>query len=478
MNTAKNPPASSLVLSVLSGVLFALSFQPFGVWPAAWIALVPLVLAVRRCPDAKAAANCGAVAGLVFYVIALRWLGKVFGPMVVAFWCLFALWLALFAAVYHRLEREVDDEFLLSLAAGVVWTGLEYFRSEVWRLNCSWLALGYSQAPNASLLQTCSLIGLYGLSGLIVSANVAFSFLFKRRPRPAFAALAGLAVLALWGHRRAASFPVDEGRPLNVALVQDESYDLERLAKLSLGPGARDADLLVWPEYAFTVQAGMEDSYRKLLARRLKGSRAVSVLGGAIFPEDMKRGKEQNFAWVLSPEGGLLGRYDKLHPIPYVERLLPPNPAPHPVRTPVGTLGVQICYDLDFENGTRRMGAEGAELLVVPNIDPSDWGGVQHAQHSSMSPVRAVESGLWIARAASSGSSQIIDPTGRIRESMPALESGTVLGTVRLRRADTFYARAGWLLPLACLFATALCLGWLAIGLPPLFARSGAGAAS
>lgn len=465
MDTPKNPPASALSLSVLSGVLFALSFEPFGVWPAAWVALIPLILAVRRCRDAKAAANCGAVAGLVFYVLALRWLGKVFGPMVIAFWCIFALWTALFAALFHRLEREIDDEFLLALASGIAWTGLEYFRAEAWRLNCSWLALGYSQVPNTSFLQTCSLIGLYGLSGLIVSTNVALSFLFKRRPLPALAAGACLAFLALWGHRRAASFPIDEGRAVKVALVQDESYDLERLAKLSLGPGARDADLLVWPEYAFTVQAGMEDSYRKLLSRRLKGSRAVAVLGGAIFPEDMKKGKEQNFAWVLSPEGALLGRYDKLHPIPYVERLLPPNPSPHPVKTPIGTLGIQICYDLDFENGSRRMASEGAELLVVPNIDPSDWGKAQHEQHSAMSPVRAVETGLWIARAASSGSSQIIDPTGRIRESMAPLESGTVLGAVRMRRAGTFYSRAGWVLPVLCLVATVLGLGWLALGL-------------
>ena len=460
MKDSETPPASVWILSALSGVLLALAFPPFDLWPLAWVALIPLFIAVRRCPNAKAAANCGGFGGLVFYVIGLHWLIKVFGPMAVAFWSIFALWLALYAALLWRLEREVENELAWALLAGVVWTGLEYFRSEVWRLNCSWLSLGYSQVPNSALLQSCGLIGLYGLSGLIASTNAALSLLLKRRRHPAFAALAALSVLAVWGRHRISAFSTNQGRPLKVALVQDESYDLERLAKLSLGESARDAQLLVWPEYSFTVQAGQEDSYLKLLARRLRGTKAVAVLGGAIFPEDMKKGKEQNFAWVLSPDGALLGRYDKLHPIPYVEKLLASNPAPHPVSTPLGKLGIQICYDLDFENGTRRMVNEGAELLVVPNIDPSEWGKLQHRQHSGMSPVRAVESGLWIARAASSGISQIIDPTGRIAGSLPAGESGVLIGTVRLVQPGTFYTRCGWLFAPFCLIVTLLGIGW------------------
>ena len=57
--------------------------------------------------------------------------------------------------------------------AGVVWIGVEYFRSELWWLECSWLALGYSQSSSLSAMQSASLWGVYGISGLIAAANAA-----------------------------------------------------------------------------------------------------------------------------------------------------------------------------------------------------------------------------------------------------------------------------------------------------------------
>jgi len=456
------------LLPVLSGLLLAASFPPAGFWALAWVALVPLYAALYDAPDAKEAANRGGLAGLAFYVVSLGWMTKIFGPMAAAFWCVFALAVAAHAALMLPLIRRWRSASTAWVAgsivlAGALWAGVEYFRSEIWWLDCAWLALGYSQARCLPLFQACSVVGLYGLSAVIVAVNAALAAAAAGRRAPAAAAVCAVAALAAWGGRRAARVSPGDGRPARVALVQDESYDVGKLAKLSLGPGARDAELLVWPEYSFTVPAGHEQVYRAYLAGRLRGSKAVAVLGGAIFPDDMKKGREQNFAWVLSPGGELLGRYDKLHPIPYVEKLLPPNPAPRAVRTPLGLLGVQICYDLDFQDGSRLMAKQGARLLVVPNIDPYEWGPAQHAQHSSMSAARAVETGLWIARAASSGFSQIVDPSGRVVAARGYGRTGALVGEVRLRGADTLYLRGGWLTGPACLLVTALLLLRLAL---------------
>ncbi|MBI3552563.1 MAG: hypothetical protein HY077_08585 [Elusimicrobia bacterium] len=446
------------LLAALSGVLLALSFPPLPFWPLAWIALVPLLAAVRRCPDMKSAANLAGLAGLVFYASSLHWLVKVFGPMAFAFWCLFSLWLALHAVILWKLkERGLADPAWIAMS-GIIMTGVEYFRAEVWWLHCSWLSLGYSQTSATAVLQTASLVGLYGLSGLIASFNAAVCLALERRWKPAAAALALVVGLAAWGQRRAGSFPADGGRLVKTALVQDESYDLGALSRLSLA--APDADLLVWPEYAFTV-SGREEPYRKLLAKKLEGLKAVRVLPGAIFPEDMKRGREQNFAWVLSPAGELLGRYDKAHPIPFVETILPANNIPKPVDTPLGRLGVEICYDLDFEDTTRALVRQGAQILIVPDLDPMEWGSWQHRQHSAMSAARAVESRLWIARSASSGESQFVDPVGRVRSSLPSGRSAELTGEPRLLEPGTVYSRGGWLLAPLCLAVAAALLFWL-----------------
>ncbi|HAH32361.1 MAG TPA: apolipoprotein N-acyltransferase [Elusimicrobia bacterium] len=467
MNKIKAPVR--WLLAGLSGALLVLSFPPFALWPLAWVALCPLLLAALDCPNAKSAANLGGVTGLVFYGTSLNWMVKIFGPAAAAFWCIFALWIALHAALLWKIWNSKRTgvntalkSFLFVAAAGVLWAGIEYFRCEVWWLECAWLAMGYSQTPALPILQTASLVGIYGLSALIISANAALCLLIKeRRAVPALLLVLLLSILGLWGRHRTGTLPIEQIRKLSVALVQDESFNLESLAKFSLRPEAKNADLLIWPEYSFTVQPDQEDKYLALLSKSLKGSRAVKMIGAGVFPEDEKsKTRMRDYAWFISPEGKTLGFYDKLHPIPYVEKRfrssnknLIANHSPAYVATPAGNLGPQICYDLDFENGSRKMAEQGAQILVSNSLDPAVWGKWQHLQHSAMSPARAVESGLWLVRAASSGSSQIIDPLGKIRAALPPEGSGLLTGTAYLTAPGTFYSRYGWLFARLCLLA-------------------------
>ena len=451
---------SRWLLAAASGFLLVLAFPPFNAWMLAWVAFVPLYVALKDAPDAKAAANLGAVTGLAFYVPALHWLVKVFGPLGAAFWCAFALWLGLHAAlIWWTAKRwRASHTALWIIAAGVSWIGIEYFRSEIWKLECSWLALGYSQVPHLETLGLCSLIGVYGLSGLTVMSNAAIAgIIFEKRGRY-FAVLIAV-ILASHAVPRGKFF---DGKEITVAAVQDETYSVAKMSRLSLGPEARGADLLVWPEYGFTVQTSGQERFRQYLAGQLKGTKAVAVLGAAIFPDDMRTGWEQNFAWLLGPDGALLGRYDKHHPIPFVETRLKANPFPQPVDTPLGRVGVQICYDLDFEDGSRLLQRQGAEIIVVPDLDPAEWTAWQHRQHSAMSSARAVESGLWIVRAASSGLSQIVAPDGSVRGQLEPLTSGVLVGEARMTAGGTFYTRFGWVLPKLCLLLTTWLIGWFA----------------
>jgi apolipoprotein N-acyltransferase len=453
----------SYTLAALTGGMLAAAFPPYSLWMLAWAALVPLLVAVRRAVGVREAANLGAVAGLVFYGFTMRWLVLVFGWAAAAFWCVFALQLALFCAILKKLERRLPageaGALLWTAAAAVVWVGIEYFRSEVWWLECSWLALGYSQSASPAAMQSASVWGVYGLSGLIVAASASLAVFGRGRRIPAELMAGVVAMVLFLGERRVEEHPVERGDALRVALVQSERFDLDAMAEMSAS--VPDAELVVWPEYGFAVRPDQRERYRELIAKRMKGTRAVTVVGAAEFPE--KKGDPmRNYAWVLNSRGYELGRYDKAHPIPFVERSLPANPDPRPVYTPYGPIGIQICYDLDFEDGARLMARSGARALVVPNLDPREWGAAQHALHSGMAPLRAVESGLWIARSASSGESQIIDPTGRVRRSLGFAREGVLTGMMRLREGGTLYTAGGWILAPACSAAVAGLLLWLA----------------
>jgi len=447
-------------------LLLALAFPPFSLWPLAWVALIPLLAAALAAPDAKAAANVAAVGGLVFYAASLHWLLKVFGWIAPAFWSIYCLWLCLAVALVWGLWHEPPASLpsrwrpwaWIAMSAAV-WVGCEYFRSEVWPLKNTWLALGFSQTACLPILQSASLWGVYGLSFFIAAFNCAALLAWRGERKPLVVLAAALAALWFWGRYRVAHHPPGSGEPVAVTLVQDESCDLDKLFKLSLDGQARDADILVWPEYSFTVQADHSRRFQELLARKLKGTKAVAVLSGAVFPDDMGKGRMQNFTWVMAPGGELLGRYDKRHPIQFVENRLPAGPMPRAIDSPAGRLGIQICYDLDFEDGTRHLVRDGAQMLLVPNEDPWEWTDWQHLQHSAMAPMRAVESGLWIARAASSGYSQIIDPVGRVTAQMATGASGTLLGTVRQARPGTVYSRLGWLWAPLCLGFTVVLTG-------------------
>jgi apolipoprotein N-acyltransferase len=448
-------------LAALSGLLLPLGFAPARLGWLAWLAPVPLFYALTRSSGPAEAAGLGAIAGLLFYALGLSWMPHVVHYLALPFWCIFALWLTLFSALarhlWDRAEKIPNEQLgalLWAIAAGLLWGGLEYFRSEAWPLKCTWLGLGYSQAGVLPLYQSLSLWGVYGLSAFMAAFAAAWALVPRRAWLPAAALSAALACLFLWGRHRLHTLPPENGTPVKVALVQAEASEIKKLARLSAAPEAAGADLLVWPECSFYLPGPEEGPTLAMLQKALKPSAAVAVLGAGVQPDKALGVKRANFVFVLDRGKRLIGRYDKMHPVQFVEAGLKGSPAAAPVDTPVGRLGPQICYDLAFEDGTRGMARAGAGLLVVPTLDPVEWGLLQHEQHSDMSSARAVESGLWLVRAASSGRSQVINRLGRELETLPSGREGVLTATAYVGPGGTFYTRLGWLAGPLCLAFT------------------------
>ena len=110
------------------------------------------------------------------------------------------------------------------------------------------------------------------------------------------------------------------------------------------------------------------------------------------------------------------------------------------------TAGVPICYELLFPDLTRRFVADGAQVLLAITNDA--WYGRTGApyQFLAMTAVRAAENGVWVARAANTGVSAIIDSRGRVRSQTRIFERDLVVADVPLRAppvGGTFYSRHG-----------------------------------
>lgn len=326
----------------------------------------------------------------------------------------------------------------------LLWVGLEYFRAELFVLNFGWSTLGYAVAGRPAFAPLAATLGVYGISFLIVLIASLRGW------------VRGVGML-LWAVACLIHLPAPAPQePLTVRLVQAFA-DEEGLYELSVGP---HTDILLWPEYALDTDPRGTKAWERLQAIA-QNTQCVFIFGAKDTQTSPDKDQYLNTAFVLGPDGSLLGTHAKNHPVHFVKDGLPSQRA-EAIRTPLGKLGVAICFDNDYPEVDRRLAQDDAEVFLVPNMDPAEWGPVQQAQHRLLFAMRAMENGRWLARADVAGGTSVVAPNGvetvRIKDSNP----GTVVATVGRVRDQTVYTKAGWLFGPLCL---TLSLLWAAISL-------------
>jgi len=116
-----------------------------------------------------------------------------------------------------------------------------------------------------------------------------------------------------------------------------------------------------------------------------------------------------------------------------------------------GRFGITICYEAIFPNQVRHYIKEGADFLV--NITNDAWFGKSAApyQHLAMAALRAVENRIYLVRAANTGITAIVSPTGQILSQTDLFMEAALTGSIHLRKGETFYTRYGDVFAWLCL---------------------------
>ncbi|HZU29754.1 MAG TPA: apolipoprotein N-acyltransferase, partial [Candidatus Angelobacter sp.] len=181
-----------------------------------------------------------------------------------------------------------------------------------------------------------------------------------------------------------------------------------------------------------------------------------------------------NSALVMDPHGNVMGRYDKIHLVPFGEYvpfqdlLFFANKLTHEVGDFArgterkvfdlnGThAGVFICYESVFPDEVREFTANGAQLLI--NISDDMWYGETSApaQHLQMSRMRAIENHRWILLATNNGTTASIDPFGRIIAKGPRNIRTVLNAPYALESESTFYSRYGDVFAWICVVISCL----------------------
>jgi apolipoprotein N-acyltransferase len=517
--------ARSLVLAGASGLFISLSFPKSDLGLLAWIALVPLHWALDGKTKSQAfwigwLSGTIAFSGMMAWVVtAMNTYGKV--PLVISYGLMLLLtaYLGLYVALYSAgvvWFRTLIPRYGL-FAVPCLWVTLELIRTYVLS-GLPWGLLGYSQYRQIELIQIADHMGVYGVSFLVVLVNVAVAeFLswlmpLRRGFLPAklpweLAAMTTLLVSLSWeyglGVLSGAPFTDIPRSSISVGVVQpnvdqavkwDNAYREETLARFDrltekLG---RTTDLVIWPEAATPFVFEREPIYQLQLVAMASRAQTPILFGSPairFYPD--QRPYLLNSAYLLSPDGQLLGRYDKQHLVPFgeyipfktsflsfldklVEGIGDFEAGPGPtvlILTPKlqsaaagipGTasrsvrFGAAICYEVIFPNLVRQFAANGAEFLVTVTNDA--WFGHSSAasQHFAMVVFRSVENHLSFARSANTGISGFIDPFGRIIEATPIFTEQAVKGTMQVWRPNTFYSRHGDVFAYGCAIICAL----------------------
>jgi apolipoprotein N-acyltransferase len=409
---------------------------------ASWLMIVYLfaLLQLARSGSWRKTYYAGLAVGFLIATIRLAFFWRIFSGGAIGLWYVYAFWIGLFVALAGVWLKAPVFAWRWLLIP-FLWTGLEYFRSELYYLRFSWLSPGYAFGAGPGLTPLKGL-GAYGIGFVLTGLACAAAFCWEKskvRSLAVLALAAGMAGLAGWWQREGdSSAPI---AAIRVGAVQLEC-PAENEVLLGLDHLLRqqpDLDLIVLSEYTFFDQVP-----ERVKAWCRKNRRYLVV--GAEDPVSPKN--YRNTVFVIGPSGDVVFRQAKAVPIQFFRDGLPA--AEQKLwDSPWGRIGICVCYDLSYTRVTDRLVRLGAQALIVPTMDVMDWGRRQHELHARIAPARAVEYGIPIFRVASSGISQLVDGTGHILAAGPCGEQGaSIVGTLALRRPGTLPPDR-WLAPLS-----------------------------
>lgn len=484
-----------------TSILLILSFPSAEVWLLAWIALIPLFYILDKSSLRQSFVR-SYFAGFIFFCGTLYWfinipfgiVGKI-GALLLIGYC--SLYFGLFGIGYHFFKHLKQP--LIFFVIPALWVTCEYLRANLFT-GFGWANLSHSQANNISMIQIADMTGEYGVTFVIVLVNLLLKEIIERMKNKkavkkiAIATVLIIFTVSLYGYYRIRNTPFDhdfqKSENFSVGIVQgnidqDDKWDrskeaanFEKHISLTDQLARQDLHLIVWPETSYPGQLWDEMTYFNFLSEYVDKI-DIALLFGAITKE---QGKYYNSAIHLNINGKIENVYNKYHLVPFGEflpfrRMFPILEDIVPIEdfTSGGKLSdffdefehrkfaTLICFEDTVSNLSRRSVLNGAGVLF--NLTNDAWFGdtIAPYMHLRSAIFRTVENRRYLIRAANTGVSAVISPTGKIvtkignKEGKTTYVKGVAIANVTFRSHLTFYTKFGDVFTIFCI-ACILCV--------------------
>ena len=485
-----------LITTFLLGVLTVLGFAPFYLFPVPVITIALLLHFWRKSETPLQAALLGFCFGMGMFGAGVTWLYvslHEFGAMPISIAVLFLIILCAYLSLFVTLtgwvlrKLHIETPLVWSLLAATLWVLFEWLRGVLFT-GFPWLTVGYSQVPSSPLASFSAVVGVYGVSLILVFSAALISLFFEKKLRT-WRNVIFLSVIWIIGFGlQHISWIEPQGEPVTVSLLQGNISQemkwkpehaiqtMDTYAKLAHKSNSR---LIIAPEISLPL-ASYEVPFNYLVqlsthAKRNNGDILVGMV------ETSKRSGEyynSMFSFGISSEQ----IYRKHHLVPFGE-FIPFKPVfgwiinvlkiplsdfsrgesdQRPMSLAGQSVAVNICYEDVF----------GEELInqlpqatLLANVSNDAWFGrsIGPHQHLQISQMRALETGRYMLRATNTGVSAIINERGVVLQKAEVFTTTALNGLVQGFTGATPYVR----------FGNSLVLGFvglsLLIGLLPIF---------
>ena len=502
MTQSRGPRAlsfwSSTLLSFLSGLLYFAAFPGLDLWPFAFVALTPMMFALRSQPPLRGL-WLGWVAGFTMTMVGFYWLMemlRVFSgfstPLCFVFMSLLCAYQAGRMALAGWLStRATERNWPYGLAFSLAFAASEF----AFPLLFPWY-YGATVHQIPLLIQTADLGGPIAVGLVLVAANwavfraIAAGRSLSQQPwRLHFAVLSGLATALTYGAIRSTVVRRDmrHAAKARVGVVQanmslfGKRHEMEEGLRrhLALTKQLRDQgnlDIVVWSETS--VMRPVEESIAKrAVPQAYSGALGVPAIAGSVLVRPVTDERDYvffNSALSTDKHGNVTGRYDKTFLLAFGEYLpmgetfpvlyrLSPNSGHFSAGTSLEPLPVaghwvctNICYEDLVPSFINRMFRHRDSELIV-NMTNDAWFGdtLEPWQHLALAQFRAVEQRRYLIRSTNSGISAFVDPTGEVVVRTEPFAQAAISHQIAYMNGRTVYRMIGdlpwWLVSIASL---------------------------
>jgi len=503
-----------LLLGLLSGVMIGISYPPIPLPYLVFVAFVPYFFVIQKREGLADINRFTYFTIFIYNIITLYWVGGWLPNtdpfLMIAGTTLFFFNPVVFlipSTLYYLTKKYVNKNLALYLFP-MFWITFEFAYS-LTDFNFPWLTLGNSLSYFTNYIQVADVIGVYGLSLLILFANVfAYKFkknLFARKTNKQALAIFVLIIIVpiIYGNYKVFSSSLQEGS-VRVGLIQPNidpnekwsdgnlNQKIDSYFELSQSAIDEGAKIIIWPETALPVYL-LAGNYPNEVKRihDFVDTNNVSILTGmpdATFYYNIKKAPEYakpirdgkvmytsyNSIILFNPNNRTVQKYGKMKLVPFGEKVPLVSSLPFLgewIKWSVGmsgwntgrdttifnvkvddkeiNVGGIVCIESIYPIFTSVFAEKGAELIAVVTND--SWYGDTSGpyQHKEMSVIRAVENRRSVVRAANGGISCLIDPLGRTIAETSMYTRDYLVVDVPLNSEVTFYTKNPWLIPMS-----------------------------